>query len=153
MEQSNDNKTSQSDDLRQIEHSVQRKAAIARGKGTDHAGNVSITPIKDFDLNNTIFSTLEGTLPRLFMKAKIAKDVHWDEGISEGITQEYRNVVQGASIPVVNPELLRFMEDECDFSAEHADGSFLEHLLFCYDYSAIHFPEYSPVVMLLHPGV
>ena len=42
------------------------------------------------------------------------------------------------------------MVDECDFSMEHADGTFLEHLVFCHDYSALHFPEYSPTVMLLH---
>jgi hypothetical protein len=25
-------------------------------------------------------------------------------------------------------------QDECDFSQEHADGSFLDHLHFCHDY-------------------
>ena len=62
---------SQSETLLNIEHSVQRKAAIAWGKGTDHAGSVNITPIAGFDLNKTIFSTLVGKLPRLFMEAKI----------------------------------------------------------------------------------
>jgi hypothetical protein len=138
------------ENLMKIEHSFQRKAAIAWGGGTDHVGNVYITPIKDFDLNNTIFSTLEGTLPRMFMEAKIAKTVFWNENASGTIEQAYRATVQEKEIPAVNPEIIRFMEEECDFSAEHADGTFLEHLLFCYDYSAIHFPSHSPMVMLLH---
>jgi len=141
---------SQSETLLNIEHSVQRKAAIAWGKGTDHAGSVNITPIAGFDLNKTIFSTLEGKLPRLFMEAKIAKSVSWNEPASEKIENAYQQTVQQAKIPEINPDILQFMQSECDFSAEHADGTFLEHLLFCYDYSAIHFPQHSPMVMLLH---
>jgi hypothetical protein len=33
---------------------------------------------------------------------------------------------------------------------EHADGTFLEHLVFCHDYAARHYPEHSPNVALLH---
>ena len=33
---------------------------------------------------------------------------------------------------------------------EHADGTFLEHLVFCHDYSARYYPDYSPNVALLH---
>ena len=33
---------------------------------------------------------------------------------------------------------------------EHADGSFLEHLVFCHDYAARYYPEHSPNVALLH---
>ena len=136
------------DSLKQ--HSLQRKAAITGGGGTDHAGQVSITPIKNFDLDNTIFSTLEGALPRMFMTAKIAKHVQWDESASKKIQQEYQDAVTEASVPVVDSAIIQFMEEECDFSSEHADGTFLEHLLFCHDYSALHFPKHSPVVMLLH---
>jgi hypothetical protein len=34
--------------------------------------------------------------------------------------------------------------------AEHADGSFMDHLLFCHDYCAVHFKGHSPRVLLLH---
>ena len=53
-------------------------------------------------------------------------------------------------MPVVDPALLRFMVEECDFDVEHADGSFLDHLYFCFEYSLQHFPDRSPIVMLLH---
>lgn len=131
-------------------HSIQRKAAIAWGKGTDHAGQVQIDPIADFDLNKTIFSTLEGTFPRIVIKAKIAKTVEWDTQRASEIEAAYQHTRAQHSIPEVNPKIIDFMVYECDFSMEHADGTFLEHLLFCYDYSAVHFPEYSPTVALLH---
>jgi hypothetical protein len=136
--------------LLQIEHSVQRKAAIARGKGTDHAGVVTVKPIQNFDLDNTIFTTLEGKIPRLFMTAKIAKELSWDNAVSQTITQEYEQAIDNSKIPPIDKAIIHFMESECDFSAEHADGTFLEHLLFCYEYSVIHYPEHSALVMLLH---
>merc|ERR1712151_1143391 len=43
-----------------------------------------------------------------------------------------------------------FMSDECDFACEHADGSFMDHLNFCHDYSALHFKGHSPRVLFLH---
>ncbi|CAE7234232.1 ANK3 [Symbiodinium pilosum] len=33
---------------------------------------------------------------------------------------------------------------------EHADGSFLDHLQFCYEYCAAHFEGHSPRVLFLH---
>ncbi len=42
------------------------------------------------------------------------------------------------------------MVEACDFSMEHADGSFLEHLVFCHHYAARHYPVHSPNVALLH---
>ena len=94
--------------LQQIEHSHQRKAAIATGSGTDHAGNVHVTPIANFDLNKTIFSTLEGRLPRLFMQAKIAKKVEWDQADAIRIESEYQQLRASTSIPPVNQNLVIF---------------------------------------------
>ena len=42
------------------------------------------------------------------------------------------------------------MKDDCDFDVEHADGSFLDHLYFCYEYTHHHLPSRSALVMLLH---
>ena len=50
----------------------------------------------------------------------------------------------------MSPELLRFMVEECDFDVEHADGSFLDHLYFCFEYGVAHYPQRSPLVLLLH---
>jgi hypothetical protein len=45
---------------------------------------------------------------------------------------------------------MQFLVSECDFDVEHADGSFLDHLYFCFEYSVQHYPGQSPLVMLLH---
>ena len=140
----------QSSNLLNFSHNYQRKAAIAWGRATDHAGRVYIKPMKQFNLNKTIFSTLEGKLSRALIQSKIAKDVYWNEKASSDIEKDFQKVKKDAQIPKVKDELIQFLYDECDFSSEHADGSFLEHLLFCYDYSAIHFPNQPPLVMLLH---
>jgi hypothetical protein len=42
------------------------------------------------------------------------------------------------------------MVDECDFDVEHADGSFLDHLYFCFEYGVQHYPQHSALVLLLH---
>ena len=128
----------------------QRKAAMAWARGIDHAGSVEVKPTEGFDLNRTIFTTLQGKLPRAFIGAKISKSVFWNDKAIAKIEDAYQQTRSESEIPDVNPALLDFMVDECDFSMEHADGTFLEHLVFCHDYSALHFPEYSPTVMLLH---
>ena len=140
----------QSSDLLSFSHNYQRKAAIAWGKATDHAGRVYIKPMKTFNLNKTIFSTLEGKLSRALIQSKIAKDVYWNEKAASDIEKDFQKVIKEAQIPKIEEELIQFLRDECDFSSEHADGSFLEHLFFCYEYSAVHFPEQPPLVMLLH---
>ena len=46
-----------------------------KGAVLDHAGHVDVRPIPDFDLDRTIFQTLEGALPRMVMAARVGKDV------------------------------------------------------------------------------
>jgi len=129
---------------------LQRKAAIARGGVEDHAGRVEVTPIEDFDLGRTIFKTLEGGLPRFVMRTRIAKDVDWSNAAEADVEADYQDASERYTLPAVDPKLLSFLETECDFDVEHADGSFLDHLYFCFEYSHLHFPEYSSLVMLLH---
>jgi hypothetical protein len=129
---------------------LQRKAAIARGAATDHTGSVQVLPIPNFDLDHTIFNTLEGALPRFVIKTRVAKEARWKEPALKNIDGEYEAVRSAAPLPEVEPALLRFMVEECDFDVEHADGSFLDHLYFCWEYTLQHYPGRSPVVMLLH---
>jgi len=42
------------------------------------------------------------------------------------------------------------MQQDCNFAMEHADGSFMDHLRFCYEYSYQHFRQHSPRVLFLH---
>jgi hypothetical protein len=45
---------------------------------------------------------------------------------------------------------LEFLVSECDFDVEHAEGSFLDHLYFGFEYCVQHYPAQSPLVMFLH---
>jgi len=132
------------------EHNLQRKAAIARGGVFDHAGSVTVTPITDFDLGRTIFDTLEGALPRFVIRTRVAKQMKWQSNTRSEVERAYQSSSVDGPPPEVSEDLRRFLVDECDFDVEHADGSFLDHLYFCYEYSFRHYPERSPLVMLLH---
>ncbi len=131
-------------------HSYQRKAAIVSGGIADHSGKVQVRPIENFDLNRTIFNTLEGALPRLVIQTRIAKDVKWDAPVAEAIDKQYVQKSAEKKLPPISPELLRFLSEECDFDVEHADGSFLDHLYYCYEYTHYYLPQHSALVMLLH---
>ena len=129
---------------------LQRQAAIAAGGVQDHAGAVRIEPIENFDLDHTIFRTLEGRLQRFAMRARIGKRVHWEPRRAAEVESAYATARSGTPPPPIDPRLLAFMVDECDFAVEHAEGSFLDHLYFCHEYTAVHYPQGSPLVMLLH---
>ena len=130
--------------------SLHRKAAIASGRALDHAGKVQVVPIPDFDLDRTIFQTLEGKAARYVMRARVGKEVLWDEAAGSEVQAAYDAARRAHPLPEVSPELLRFMVEECDFDVEHADGSFLDHLYFCFEYTVQHYPSHSALVMLLH---
>lgn len=132
---------------RPAELNLQRKAALVAGGAVDHAGRVRVAKMKGFDMGRTIFGSLEGALPRLMMKDKLGKEAFWSDAAVSSIESAYEAT---EAPPAIDPALIAFMESECDFSMEHADGSFLEHLVFCHDYSARHYPDVSPNVALLH---
>lgn len=129
---------------------LQRKAAIVDGGVTDHAGRVRVEPKKNFDINNTIFGTLEGKLPRFVMARRMAKNVFFDKDIAEQIEDQYEKVRENVDLPKVDPKLVNFLIEECDFDAEHAEGSFLDHLYFGFEYSVQYYPAHSAIPMLLH---
>ena len=133
-----------------ITHSIQRQYTLLEGHSKDHAGDVQVRPIPNFDLDQTIFTTLEGKIPRLFMQSKIAKTVHWNADRQQEIDKAYTQLTDKHPSSPIQPEILAFMTEYCNFNAEHADGSFLEHLLYGYDYAQLHYPNHSANVMLLH---
>ena len=128
---------------------LQRKAAIARGGAFDHAGHARIVRMSDFEMNRTIFGGLEG-LPRMFMQEKLAKEPVWSKATASNVESAYLKAQAVQSVPAIDERLIDFMVNECDFSMEHADGSFLEHLVFCHDYAARYYSQHSPNVALLH---
>jgi hypothetical protein len=128
-------------------HNVQRKAALANGGAQDHAGAVALVPDDAFDLDATIFKALSGRVPRLNQRAKLGLKQYWDEEVALAIEKSYALL---PAVPQHDAAILNFMSDECDFACEHADGSFMDHLNFCHDYSALHFQRHSPRVLFLH---
>ena len=128
----------------------QRKAAIAYAGPRDHRGKVRITSIPNFDLGRTIFATLEGALPRYVTRKRIGIEVHWNPAAAAAVQADYETATRTLALPPVQQELMRFLMEECDFDVEHAEGSFVDHLYFCYEYCAQHYPQGSPLVMLLH---
>jgi len=128
---------------------LQRKAAITRGGAFDHAGRVRVRRMADFDMNRTIFGGLEG-IGRKFMDEKLAKEPVWNEADGAAVQSAYAEAEAAEPAPKIDQRLVDFMVTECDFSMEHADGTFLEHLVFCHDYAARFYPEHSPNVALLH---
>jgi hypothetical protein len=129
---------------------TQRKAAIARGAALEHTGKVLIEPIPNFDLNRTIFKTLEGKAARFVMNTRVGKQARWDAAASLAVQSEYAVARAAHPLPGVSTELMNFLVSECDFNVEHADGSFLDHLYFCFEYGVQHYPQHSPLVLLLH---
>lgn len=132
------------------EPNYQRKAAIARGAAVEHTGGVAVLPIPNFDLRRTIFQTLEGAAARYVITKRIAKDVRFFAEDARRVQEAYDAVSAAGPLPDVSAELAKFLIEECDFDVEHADGSFLDHLYFCFEYGVRHYPERSPLVLLLH---
>jgi hypothetical protein len=132
------------------EPNFQRKAAIAHGGAVDHSGEVAVLPIPNFDLGRTIFQTLEGKAARYVIQKRIAKDVRWFVDDAKRVQAAYDTITAKGPLPDVSPALMKFLVEECDFDVEHADGSFLDHLYFCFEYGVRHYPERSPLVLLLH---
>ncbi len=128
---------------------LQRKAALTGGGAFDQAGRVKVERMADFDMGRTIFGALEG-IPKKFMDEKLAKEPIWDTSEASKVESAYASHVAAHPVPAVDQRLIDFMVDECDFSMEHADGTFLEHLVFCHDYAAVYYPDYSPNIALLH---
>jgi len=110
---------------------------------------VRVQRMADFDMGRTIFGGLSG-VPKLFMTEKLAKEPIWGDSAAAEVDAAYADAEKAEPAPTIDQRLIRFMVDECDFSMEHADGTFLEHLVFCHDYAARHYPEHSPNVALLH---
>lgn len=132
------------------EPSVLRKAFIAHAGARDFAGSVDIVEIPGFDLDRTIFKTLEGKAARYIQTKRVGKEPRFHAAAAAEVQEAYSAATADLELPPVSDELMQFLVDECDFDVEHADGSFLDHLYFCFEYSAKYYPEHSPLVMLLH---
>jgi len=133
-----------------VAHGLKRKHDLAYGGIRDHAGQLTATVNQRFALEQTIFKTLPPNSPAsLFQRSKLDYDFTWDNAAAGEIEKAYSAVPRPVSD---DSAIFNFMLTECDFSIEHADGSFLDHLYFCQEYAARHYAKANstPRVMLLH---
>ena len=126
---------------------VRRKLQIAKGGASDHAGEVIVVALPGFDINKTIFGTVEGFIPRTVIKSKIGVELFWSDFAVSRANAAYALVPQP---PSYKSSIIKFMSEECDLKMEHADGSFMDHLRFCHEYSAQHYKGKSPIPLFLH---
>jgi hypothetical protein len=93
------------------------------------------------------------------VKAEKEKESQKEKLKDSQVTVDIQKADQKASaLPVPQPSLalseyaplFDFMENQCNFKMEHADGSFMDHLFFCRDFSAVHYPQISPKILFLH---
>ncbi|KAI9028770.1 hypothetical protein DFJ74DRAFT_500606 [Hyaloraphidium curvatum] len=149
---------------------VRRKAQLALGKAMDHGGDVRAAPQEGFDLDKTIFFSVESLPARVALKHRLGVELFWSDRAAEQVQRALdaadaaggcptcfrgeAKVPGEAKLPgiVLRPDqnVIDFMRDRCDFRMEHADGGFLDHLRFCFEYSQRHFRGPSPRVLLLH---
>ena len=58
--------------------------------------------------------------------------MYWSDKITNVVRNAYENIPKA---PKYDKPLVDFMSNDCNFAMEHADGSFMDHLKFCYEYS------------------
>ena len=136
-----------------VAHNLLRKQILAVAHPVDNAGKVTATFDRDFELAKTIFKSLPPGVKTLFQRTKLDARVEFKDAARSEIERLYA----GLPAPVHkslsdDAPLHKFMIEQCDFSCEHADGSFLDHLYFCKEYALRHYTASAsaPRVLFLH---
>ncbi|KAL1504839.1 hypothetical protein AB1Y20_008610 [Prymnesium parvum] len=131
------------------DHSLARKQCLALARPTDNAENIAnSSTMPHFDLDQTIFKTMTSPLKRKIATTRLNVIHHWKEEAVDKVNAAYATIKKPPAPD--NGALFKFMAEECHFGIEHADGSFMDHLHFCHEYSLLHFNEVSPRILLLH---
>lgn len=132
---------------------LRRKEQIIEARPIDHSGEVFEMENPDFDVSRTIFKHIDPSkLPMI--KKTFGIQLFWSDSAVARIERKTAEMLAEnrcwADLKAPSPELMRFMLEECDFNTEHADGSFLDHLHYCYEFSSVHMPNHSAIPMFLH---
>ena len=106
-------------------HTLLRKKALALARPNDNAGCFVAGVDENFDLTQTIFQTLPPGYKTFFQRTKLDTRLEWHVAAAAAIEKAYASRGPAPSLSDDAP-LHAFMINECDFSMEHADGSFLE---------------------------
>ena len=101
---------------------IRRKNQLISGGAQDHHGQVMIAPMIGFDLNKTIFGSVEGKLERTILHDRLAVEFYWCDHKIIQTNQAFSRI---PALPSPPNALVSFMNEDCDFAMEHADGSYL----------------------------
>lgn len=127
-------------------HSLARKQMLASAGPTDNAENIHSSFVDpSFDLDHTIFTTLRSLLKRALTTARLNVRHEWKDQAAREVETIYASLIKPP--PADDTALFKFMAEECDFGMEHADGSFMDHLHFCHEYSLLHFAQVTSAIM------
>mmetsp|Transcript_8209 Transcript_8209/g.33795 ORF Transcript_8209/g.33795 Transcript_8209/m.33795 type:complete len:361 (+) Transcript_8209:158-1240(+) len=129
------------------ELNVLRRWRLIHAKAADLSSRAVLVENPAFDIDKTIFRTVTSPVARQGIKARLRLEPFWHESLCAEVNAAWTAVPRA---PRHDAALLEFMNEECDFAMEHADGSFMDHLQFCYEYSYAYFRGPSPRVLLLH---
>jgi hypothetical protein len=127
---------------------TRRKIYIARGGVRDCAPDCVVTKDEDFDVEKSIFAILEEPIKSMIADGQLKP--FWSDRAVERTAREFAGVRPPPQPEERYPAMLKFMAEECDFRVEHADGSFMDHLTFCHDYCAQHYPSASALPLFVH---
>lgn len=130
---------------------LRRQQILVKAHPVDNAGKLTATYDPQFDLSRTIFKTLPSGIKQLFQRTKLDTKLQFSDSAIADISAAYAALGPPKHLADDAP-IHKFMLEHCDFSCEHADGSFLDHLIFCREYAARHYTQAAgaPRVMLLH---
>ena len=110
--------------------SVLRKARIVEAGARDFGDEVTLRRAAAFDLDTTIFRSVDSKAARLMLNDKLSLEPMWSDEAASRALAAFATRARPSPAPALAPDdpLFRFMFDECAFSIEHADGSFMDHL-------------------------
>ena len=116
----------------------------------DFRGLVQEVPNEELDWNTTIFYTVTDPDLTARLKVRFGQRALWPDSVIAAACRAAQEL-PGPQY-TTPPALLDFMVQECEFKNEHADGSFMDHLHFCAEYTARYLPrpEASPNVLFFH---
>lgn len=93
-------------------HVLMRKACLVKGGAKDHAGHVRMALTPDFDLDSTIFQSVDSKISRVVLEAKLGLTPFWRENTAVAIDMAFEKI---PPVPAPEAAILDFMEHDCVF--------------------------------------
>ncbi|CAE8708645.1 unnamed protein product, partial [Polarella glacialis] len=68
---------------------LRRKAQIAYGRPSDHSGEVVVLRSRTFNIDKTIFGSLDQALPRIMAKDRLSIEIYWSDQVAARISEAF----------------------------------------------------------------